>query len=135
MRSRTSKLAILFFNVIIGKNFLQRESLTLNLTRLNWLFPSWHSDVVTTLSQRRCWCCHNIENGRKWEFENESWKWELYRLSVSDVVTTSLSNIFKTLPQRCYNVTTTLSIRLLGHFTTDYSDFFPFIETWKLQKC
>ena len=22
--------------------------------------PSWHSDVVTTLSQHRCWRCHNV---------------------------------------------------------------------------
>ena len=22
--------------------------------------PSWHSDVVTTLLQRRCWRCHNV---------------------------------------------------------------------------
>ena len=41
----------------------------------------------------------------------------------------------RTLPQRCYNVNTTLSMGLLDHFTTDYSDFFPFIEMWKLQKC
>ena len=89
--------------------------------------PSWHSDVVTTLSQRRCWRCHNVvARSKMW----------VVPTSVSDVVTTSLSNVVKTLPQRCYNVATTLSIGLvLGHFTMDYSDFFPFTETWKLQKC
>ena len=35
----------------------------------------------------------------------------------------------KTLPQLCYNVATTLSIGFLGHFTTDYPDFFLFTET------
>ena len=48
---------------------------------------------------------------------------------VSDVETTSLSDVIKTLPQGCCNVATTLSIGFLVHFTTDYSDFFPFIET------
>ena len=54
--------------------------------------------------------------------------------SVSDVVTTSLSDVIKTLPQHYYNVATTLSIGFLGHFTTDYSDSFPFIETWESYK-
>ena len=49
--------------------------------------------------------------------------------SDSNVVTTSLSDVDKTLPQSSYNVAATLNIGLLGHFTTDYSDFFPFIET------
>ena len=89
------------------------------------LYPSWHSDVVTTLSQRRCWRCHNVVARSKMR---------VVPTSVSDVVTTSLSNVVKTLPQRCYNVATTLSIGLLGHFTTDYSDFFPFIETWESYK-
>ena len=88
--------------------------------------PSWHSDVVTTLLKRRCWRCHNVAARSKMR---------VVLTSVSDVVTTSLSNVVKKLPQRCYNVTTTLSIALLCHFTTDYSDFFPFIETWKLHKC
>ena len=86
------------------------------------LYPSWHSDVVTTLSQRCCWRCHNVVARSKMR---------VVPTSVSDVVTTSLSNVVKTLPQRCCNVATTLSIGLLGHFTTDYSDFFPFIETWE----
>ena len=82
---------------------------------------------TATLWQR----CHVVVNvvtlwhGRKW----------VVPTSVSDVVTTSLSNVVKTLPQRCYNVATTLSTGLvLGHFTMDYSDFCPFTETWKLQK-
>ena len=33
--------------------------------------------------------------------------------------------------QRYDNVVTTFSIGFLGHFATDYSDFFPFIETWE----
>ena len=40
---------------------------------------------------------------------------------VSDVVTTSLSDIIKTMPQRYYNVATTFSIGFLGHFNTGYS--------------
>ena len=73
-------------------------------------------NVVTTslltLSQR----CDTVVN-------------EVVPTSVSDVVTTSLSNVIKTLPQRYCNVVTTLSIGFLGYFTTDYSDFFLFIET------
>ena len=33
--------------------------------------------------------------------------------------------------RRYQDVATTFSIRFLGHFTTDYSDFFLFIETWE----
>ena len=37
---------------------------------------------------------------------------------------------FPTYPNSyCCNVATTFSIGFLGNFTTDYSDFFPFIET------
>ena len=39
-----------------------------------------------------------------------------------------------TLSSCCYNVATTLSIGFLGHFTTDSSDFFTFIETWESYK-
>ena len=84
--------------------------------------PSWHRHVVTTLSQRRCWRCHNVVT---WS------KMRIVPTSVSDVVTTSLSDVIKTLPQHCCNVATTFSIGFLGHFTTDYSDFFPFIEMWE----
>ena len=45
------------------------------------------------------------------------------------VVPTSVSDVVKSLPQRCCNVAATLSIGLLGYFTTDYSDFFPFTQT------
>ena len=59
-------------------------------------------------------------------------KWELYRRQFP----TLWQRRSPTLSRRCYNVATTLSIGLvLGHFTMDYSDFFPFTETWKLQKC
>ena len=68
------------------------------------------------LAQRRC---HNVMVRSKMR---------VVQTSVSDVVTTSLSDVIKT-SQRCCNVTTTLSIGFLGHFTTDYSDFFRFIET------
>ena len=86
------------------------------------LLPSWHSDVVTMLSQCRCWRCHNVVTRSKMR---------VVPTLVYDIVTTSLSDVIKTLPQRCCNVTTALSIGFLGHFTTDYSDFFPFIETWE----
>ena len=88
-------------------------------------FPSRHSDVVTTLSQRRGWRCHNVVARSKMR---------VVATSVSDVVTTLLSDVVKTLPQRCYNVATTLSIWFLGHFITDNSDFFPAIETWESYK-
>ena len=70
----------------------------------NSYMPSWHSNVVA------------------WS------KMRVVPRSVSDVVATSLFDVVKTLPQHCYNVATTSSIGFLGHFTTDYSDFFPFIE-------
>ena len=63
--------------------------------------PSWHSDVVTTLSQRCCWRCHDVV---AWS------KMRVVPTSVSNVVTTLLSNVVKTLPQRCYNVATTLGL-------------------------
>ena len=90
------------------------------MIQLDLFHPNWHSDVVTTLSQRRCSRCHNVV---------ARLKMRVVPTSVSDVVTTLLSDVIKTLPQRCCNVATTLSIGFLGHFTTDYSDFFPFIET------
>ena len=49
--------------------------------------------------------------------------------SVFHVVTKQLSAVIKTLPRRCCNVPPTVSIGFLGHFTTGYSDYFPFIET------
>ena len=78
-------------------------------------------NVVTTSSQRR-WRCHDVLTRSKMR---------VVPTSVSDVVTTSLSNVIRTLPQRCCNVATTFSIGFLGHFTTDYSDFYPFIEMWE----
>ena len=91
----------------------------------NKLLPSWHSDVVTTLSQHRCWRCHNIMGHSKMRVVPKS---------VSDVAITSLFDVIKKFSQRCYNVATTLNIRFLGHFTTDYPDFFPFIKTWESYK-
>ena len=81
--------------------------------------PSRHSDVLTTLWQRRCWRCHVVARS----------KMRAVPTSVSDVLTTLLSGVIKTLPQRCCKVAKKLSIGFLGYLTTDYSDFFPFIET------
>ena len=67
---------------------------------------------ASQLAQR---CCDNVDTMSlltRWHGQ----KWEL------------------TLPQRCCNGTATLSIGFLGHFTTDVSDFFPFIETWTSYK-
>ena len=83
-------------------------------------YPSWNSDVVTTLPQRRCWRCHNVV---------ARLKMRNVPTSVSDVVTTSLSNVAKTLTQRWFNVATRLSTGFLGLFDEDYSDLFPFIKT------
>ena len=80
------------------------------------LQPSWHSKVVTALSQRRCSRCHNVA---AWS------KMRVVSTSVSNVVTTLLSDVVKAFPQRCYNADTTLRTGFLGHFTTNYSDFFP----------
>ena len=74
--------------------------------------------ITAQLAQRRC---DNVVVARS--------KMRVVPTSVSDVVTTSLSDVVKTLPQRYCNVATTLNIGLLGHFTTDYSNFFSFIET------
>ena len=81
-------------------------------------------NVVTT-SQRRCWRCHNVARS----------KMRFVPTLVSYVVTKSLSDVVKKLPQLCCNLTTTLSIGFLGHFTTDYFDFFPFIKMWENYKC
>ena len=52
-------------------------------------------------------------------------------LSTYDVVTTSLSGVVETLPQRCCQVTQTLTIKFIGHFITDNSNILPVIETWQ----
>ena len=114
---KTFEVFVLVFTLLHPSGCLQRR--ILNLVEH---LPSWHSDVVTTLWQRRCWRCHNVVTRSQIR---------VAPTSVSDVVTTSLSDVIKTLPQRCCNVATTFSIGFLGHFTTDYSDFFPFIETWE----
>ena len=49
-------------------------------------------------------------------------------MSVSDTVTNSWDDVVKTLLQRSYNVTTTLTNGLLGAFIPDDSEFFPVIE-------
>ena len=50
----------------------------------------------------------------------------------SDVVTASLSDVAKTLPQCCYNVGTTLSIEFLSHFNADF--LFPSSERERVTK-
>ena len=111
---------------IITKLHILNESIIELATICLWdKIPSWHRDVVTTLSQRRCWRCHNVVARSKMR---------VVPTSVSNVVTTSFSDVIKMLPQRCCNVATLLSIGFLGHFTTDYSHFFPFNETWESYK-
>ena len=85
-------------------------------------------NVLSQLAQRRC---DNVVTAFLLTLSQRvaQSKMTVVPTSVSDVVTTLLSDVIKTLPQRCCNVTTTLSIGFLGHFTTEYSDFFPFIET------
>ena len=73
--------------------------------------------ITAQLAQRRC---DNVVVAQS--------KMRVVPTSVSDVATMSLSDVVKTLSQRYYNVATTLNIGLPGHFTTDYSNFFPFIE-------
>ena len=55
---------------------------------------------MTSLSQRRSWRCHNVV---------ARLEMRVVPMSVSDIVTTSLSSVVKTLPQRCYNVTTAVT--------------------------
>ena len=69
--------------------------------------PNWHSDVVTTLWQRRGCRYHNFV---------ASSKMRVVATSVSNVVTTSLYDVAKTLPQCCYNVATTLTNGCVGAF-------------------
>ena len=92
------------------------EYLLINVFHEKLHHPSWHSDVMTRLSQRRCYRCCNVATRSKMR---------VVPTSVSSVVTAWLSDVIKTLPQRCCNVATTFIIGFLGHFTTDYSDFFP----------
>ena len=56
------------------------------------------------LAQRRC---HNVV---------VRLKMRVVATSVSDVVTTSLYNVYKALPQRCYNVATTSTNSCVGAF-------------------
>ena len=73
------------------------------------LYPSRHSNVVMLWQH-----CDNVMvnvvttswQGRKW----------VMATSVSDVVTMSLYNIAKMLPQRCYNITTTSTNGCVGAF-------------------
>ena len=48
---------------------------------------------------------------------------------VSKILTTSVFDVVKTLLQRQCNVATTLTVGILGHFTTNYSDSFPSITS------
>ena len=64
----------------------------------------------------RGWRCHNVTARSKMR---------VVATSVSGIVTKLLSDVVRTMPQRCYNVTTTLTIWFVNHFITDNSDFFP----------
>ena len=66
----------------------------------NKLLPSWHSDVVTTLSQHRCWRCHNIMGHSKMRVVPKS---------VSDVAITSLFDVIKKFSQRRHNIKHSIS--------------------------
>ena len=66
----------------------------------NKLLPSWHSDVVTTLSQHRCWPCHNIMGHSKMRVVPKS---------VSDVAITSLFDVIKKFSQRRHNIKHSIS--------------------------
>ena len=70
--------------------------------------PSWHSDVVTT-----SYLTSPQRFGKIWSG------------SCGDISLQSWCNVFKILPQRCYNANITLTIKLLGVSTTSSSDLFP----------
>ena len=63
---------------------------------------------ITQLAQRRC---DNVVTTSLLTLSQRS-KMRVVPMSVSDVVTTPLSNVIKTLPQRSCNVATTFSILL-----------------------
>ena len=73
---------------------------------------SWHSDVVTMLSQRRDWRCHNV----------------VVRSKMGDAAT-SVFYIVKTLSRRCHNVATTSPQHQALRFW-----FLSAIETWESYK-
>ena len=85
--------------------------ITIDITvKLNDKKQRYHNvvvDIVTTL-----W------HGQKWEMYWRRFPTLWHRRSA-------------TLWRRCHNVSTRFSIGFLGQFTTCYSDFFPFIETWE----
>ena len=56
-----------------------------------------------------CWPCHDVVTRSKMSCANVG----------SDVMITLLSDVIKTLSQRCCNVASTFSIGFLGYFTTD----------------
>ena len=60
--------------------------------------PSWHRHVVTTLSQRRCWRCHNVVT-----VENESWAYVGFR-HCDNVVLRRYQDVASTLLQCRHNI-------------------------------
>lgn len=82
--------------------------------------PSWNSGVVPTLWQHWGWHCHNLVARSKMR---------VVATPVSKILTTSVFDVVKTLLQRQCNVATTLTVGILGHFTTNYSDSFPSITS------
>ena len=70
-------------------------------------YPNCNSNVVTTLSQRCDWGCHNVVTRSKMR---------VMATSVSNDVTTTLYDVAKTLPQRYYNAAKTLTNGCVGVF-------------------
>ena len=103
------------------------KSFNTNWRRIIDLMMSRHYSIVFPAGTATLWHrCNNVAvdvvttlwHGRKWELY---WRQFL----------TLWQRRPPTLPRCCYNVATTWSTGFLSHFTTEDSDFFPFIETWE----
>ena len=70
-------------------------------------YPSCHTNVVITLSQRWDWGCHNVVARSKMR---------VMATSVSNDVTATLYDVAKTLPQRYYNAAKTSTNGCVGVF-------------------
>ena len=104
------------------------KSFKTNWRRIIDLMMSRYYSIVFPAGTATLWQrCHNVAvdvvttlwQGRKWEL----YWWRQFP--------TLWQRRPPTLPRCCYNVATTWSIGFLSHFTTEDSDFFPFIETWE----
>ena len=95
-----STITLVFASVLVTPNMkmylsVSKDENDIKLTSVAFLISSWHSNVVTTLEQGRCWRCHNIVARSKMR---------IVPRSVSDNVTTSLSDVIKALLQRRHNI-------------------------------